>query len=193
MPAPRMLTHNGMTMSVTAWSRHLGISRTALDTRLNRANCSIKDALSRPINTTQRGTRLGDGCLRPDGYIAVSVDGKQKLEHVVIAERAIGKPLPPGAQVHHIDGNRSNNSQSNLVICPDGAYHQLLHLRQEALDATGNPNQRRCWFCNSFSLPTGMVLRKGASSFLHLACERLLRNRTRANRKERSQCQVHPL
>jgi len=46
-----------------------------------------------------------------------------------IAEQALGKPLPKGALVHHADGNALNNDPENLVICPDNAYHNLLHKR----------------------------------------------------------------
>jgi len=70
------------------------------------------------------------------------------LEHVLIAERALGKPLPDGAEVHHADGIWSNNANSNLVICQDKAYHKLLHVRARVLKAGGNPNtQRICTTC----------------------------------------------
>jgi HNH endonuclease len=52
--------------------------------------------------------------------------------HVLVAEKALGKPLPKGAIVHHVDGNTLNNAPSNLVICQDQAYHCLLHKRQRA-------------------------------------------------------------
>ena len=64
-----------------------------------------------------------------DGYIMVVVKGKKVGEHKLIAEKALGKPLPPNALVHHFDGNRQNNHYSNLVICPDASYHALLHMR----------------------------------------------------------------
>ena len=53
-------------------------------------------------------------------------------EHVVVAERALGKHLPAGAVVHHVDVNRRNNAPTNLVICQDAAYHKLLHARLNA-------------------------------------------------------------
>lgn len=73
------------------------------------------------------------GCVRTDGYIIRSVKGKRILDHVQVAERALGHPLPPGAVVHHWDGNPSNNTPRNLVICPSQAYHMALHARMRAL------------------------------------------------------------
>lgn len=71
-------------------------------------------------------------------------------EHHIIAERALGRPLPRGAQVHHFDENKRNNANANLVICQDNAYHKLLHVRQRVKAAGGNPNTDRiCSACES--------------------------------------------
>lgn len=68
--------------------------------------------------------------------------------HIAVAETALGKPLPSGADVHHVDGNARNNSGSNLVICQDRAYHMLLHVRTRVRQAGGNPNtDRLCTTC----------------------------------------------
>lgn len=63
-----------------------------------------------------------------------------RYEHIAIAEKALGRPLPHGAQVHHVDENKRNNARANLVICQDNAYHALLHVRAKVVRAGGNPN-----------------------------------------------------
>lgn len=65
-------------------------------------------------------------------------NGRPQTVHRIRAERALGKPLPSGAQVHHVDGTRRDDSV--LVICQDHRYHKLLHQRMRVIAAGGNPN-----------------------------------------------------
>lgn len=65
-------------------------------------------------------------------------NGKTIRTHRARAEAALGKPLPPKAQVHHVDGSKSKTSA--LVICENDAYHKLLHVRGRIVQAGGNPD-----------------------------------------------------
>jgi hypothetical protein len=87
-------------------------------------------------------------------------DGKHRQVHTLIVEETIGRKLPKGAEVHHIDGNGFNNARSNLVICPSRAYHMLLHMRQKALEACGNANWLKCRFCKEYDNPMNLTKRK---------------------------------
>lgn len=106
-------------------------------------------------------------------------DGRNRFEHVLIAERALGHPLPRGACVHHADGDPSNNHPSNLVICPDQAYHSLIHMRIRAMHACGNPSWRKCKICHRYDDPSQM--RQYGSEIMHAVCNRE-RSRTRASK-----------
>jgi len=67
------------------------------------------------------------------GYVNIQVDDVPVHEHIYLAEKALGRRLPPGAQVHHMNKNRADNySYFNLVVCPDQRYHALLHRRMRA-------------------------------------------------------------
>jgi len=58
----------------------------------------------------------GDGHITRDGYRTITVDGKQMLEHRAVMEQLIGRPLAPGEKVHHINGNKIDNSPANLQL-----------------------------------------------------------------------------
>lgn len=89
---------------------------------------------------------------------------RNMLEHVLIVERLLGKALPQGVQIHHVDGNGLNNAHCNLVVCPNRAYHSLLHERTKALDACGNPNWRRCCFCKRWDAAEHLAFWKRGST-----------------------------
>lgn len=107
--------------------------------------------------------------------------GPRRYRQVV--EAILGYTLPPGAVVHHIDGDRTNNRPSNLVVCPDEAYHNLLHMRQEAQDACGNPNWLKCYVCKSYDSPDKLLaVRKAGrrvTTFYHAACRNEYRRQQR--------------
>ena len=104
-------------------------------------------------------------------YKHKAVRNRRTYEHVLVAERALGRPLPKGAVVHHIDGNGHNNSPNNLVICPSQEYHGLLHIRQRAMDVCGNPNWLKCTRCLKYDDPNNLKIVGKAKRVYHLACE----------------------
>lgn len=64
------------------------------------------------------------------GYVIIEVRGRKKYEHIFLAEKALGKRLPPKAVVHHMNRKPYDNfTPLNLVVCPDQAYHMLIHKR----------------------------------------------------------------
>ena len=113
------------------------------------------------------------------------------LEHIVIAEKALGKPLPKKAVVHHFDENPSHNQNGNLIICEDRNYHNLLHLRQNAIRACGNPNYRKCLYCKIWDDPRIMYIRPKAEGAWHRRCHnrdqqlKLTQNREKINQQRR--------
>ncbi len=104
------------------------------------------------------------------GYVEVVGNGQRKLEHIVVAERAMGKPMPAGAIVHHVNENRSDNRPANLVVCPSIAYHKFIHMRMRALAACGNANWMRCQYCKAYDDPSNMYVYPHRNSAQHRKC-----------------------
>ena len=133
-----------------------------------------------PLRNKPRASKL---TISKDGYERVQRDGKQTLRHVAIAEMALGKPLPSGAIVHHVDEDKGNNAHGNLVICPNQAYHLLLHRRQRAQNACGNANWMRCAFCRQYDDPSRMT-KQSKTMLCHSACRASYQRGKLLRRKE---------
>lgn len=90
-------------------------------------------------------------------------------EGILVAEKALGKPLPLKAVVHHHNKNKlDNHTPGNLVVCQDQAYHLFLHLRERSLKACGNPNYRKCKYCKRYD--SQINLKNWKSTFYHQNC-----------------------
>ncbi len=97
------------------------------------------------------------------------------LEHRLIAEKAFGKILPKFVQVHHF-------TDTQLVICEGERYHKLLHTRQHAYEATGNPNKRRCTICGQWENPDHLII-SGRNHFHKICRSNYDKKRGHPNRK----------
>lgn len=73
-----------------------------------------------------------------NGYVMIKILGVLVYEHRVLAEKALGKPLPENAIVHHMIAPNDNHGFCKLVICPDQEYHMLLHKRMRELGYENN-------------------------------------------------------
>ena len=100
----------------------------------------------------------------------LTVNGRKVFEHVLIAERVLGRKLPAGACVHHADENPSNNTPSNLVICPNQAYHSLLHIRARSLAECGNADWRKCKRCGKYDAVDRLSIYRNEA--VHPECNR---------------------
>src|SRR3990172_10297018 len=87
-----------------------------------RKTCSLRCAYN--LGNSKRG-RSGDKNAhwkggryqRPTGYVRVYVEGRgPMLEHRLVMERILGRPLLKGEEVHHRNGIRSDNGDGNLEL-----------------------------------------------------------------------------
>lgn len=73
--------------------------------------------------------------------------GSKKHLHRWIVERVLGRKLKSTEIVHHINYNKLDNRRQNLLVCPNQAYHKLIHARTDMINSNINPNIYH--FCSS--------------------------------------------
>ena len=108
----------------------------------------------------------GGRCKTWSGYIMVTQPTHPRAnsngyvrEHIIIAEKLLGKSLPPQACIHHY-GKTDDNFK--IVICQDHSYHMLLHGRERVMQDT-KLNGKLCPKCETRKLFT--AFRKDRTTF----------------------------
>jgi hypothetical protein len=136
-----------------------------------------------PLAGFERKNKNGEGWLQ-HGYRVMSKEYSRFFEHRFVAEAILGKSLPIGVVVHHVDLVRDNNEKSNLVICESEKYHRFLHMRTRAFQACGHAGWMKCAFCKQYDDPENMYVRPYITQAWHLKCSNAYR-RNRYLKRER--------
>jgi hypothetical protein len=88
---------------------------------------------SRKLMTGQVGEEArhwkGGRRVSSHGYVGVLKDGtgSYAYEHRKVMEQVLGRALRRGEVVHHIDGDKTNNSPENLEVFASNAEHLRHH------------------------------------------------------------------
>ncbi len=85
---------------------------------------------------------------------------------ILLAEKALGRSIPKGNIIHHLDGN-PRIDKNNLVLCESQKYHLLLHTRLRAYKACGNPNWRKCHICKEYDAHENLVFLSNSTTAQH--------------------------
>ncbi len=119
------------------------------------------------------------GKMKVQGYWVTATPGHPRaykddyvLDHILIAEKALGHYLPEGTAVHHINEIKTDNRNDNLVICQNERYHQLLHTRIRRKKKFGDPNLKQCERCRMIAdfrlgFPEDPATADGTGSICH--------------------------
>lgn len=65
---------------------------------------------------TRRRAKSGEGSTNRDGYRIIRRNGEACFEHRAVMEDMLGRPLRPDEQVHHRNGRRADNRDTNLEL-----------------------------------------------------------------------------
>jgi len=92
-------------------------------------------------NKGKRNTprKVGSYYLNSGGYYAMWIGkhtlpekaGGYYLEHRLVAEVTLNRELKDTEIVHHIDGDKTNNHESNLAVLVDDKHHRNVHSQLE--------------------------------------------------------------
>jgi len=64
-------------------------------------------------------------------YYQYYKDGKKIWVHKEEAENKLARKLKPKERVHHVNGNKLDNSHDNLFVCSDKKHHGKVHASLE--------------------------------------------------------------
>ena len=87
-----------------------------------------------------------------NGYISIYMPEHKRsfengcvYEHILVAEKILGRELKDGECVHHIDKSRTNNDESNLMVFKTNEDHICCHAGGEIIqnsDGTYSANRK---------------------------------------------------
>jgi len=106
------------------------------------------------------------------GYVLIWIPGCGRVSRArLMVEEVLGKKLREGAEVHHVNGNKTDDRNENFVVCNSKSYHQLLHHRTTAYNACGHASWSRCVVCNNWDDPENLI--RYRSRWCHPPCREI--------------------
>lgn len=110
------------------------INRTAKTTGTGKRPFGSRDCYHSFTRGENHADWRGSKYVPTRGYVMVytRVRKKRRKEHIVLAEKALGRPLKKDECIHHVEGDKTNNKPGNLIICTN-SYHKMLHSRMSYL------------------------------------------------------------
>ena len=116
------------------------------------------------------------------GYVRFTDDPKRTAwEHIRVAEKMLGRKLGKTEQIHHINGNKEDNSESNLLVLRSNKDHRIVHskLPYDLLKTSDGSSvaiirQKPCPSCQRLFEPAnGRVVYCSRECFLKSASENI--------------------
>lgn len=123
------------------------------DTARKQGTYCSKACKDTALQTLMQGPRK-DQVIHSGGYVLVWAPDHPRssrgrvLEHILVAERKLGRPLRDGETVHHIDKDKTNNDPANLRILSN-SEHATLHADERHPLVEASRVQLKCPECGT--------------------------------------------
>lgn len=106
-----------------------------------------------------------------NGYKKLTIQGRRILEHRYIVEKARNKNLTPIEKIHHLDGNKLNNSLDNLIITSQTYHITKFHNNKPRVFDWNKfkpfNSHNRCQVCNEPTKKISGLCRKHYDTYWH--------------------------
>lgn len=147
------------------------ITKSASQFTTEHPTCSFKCKFQRQRQTFGAASpawKGGTGTINGMGYLVVRRHGKTILVHRLVMEEHLCRPLQKGEVVHHINGDKLDNTIENLMLCRTQAAHVRDHHGERPLTRTtcricGDPELAK-QLCNRHYKQATRAQRRGTLS-----------------------------
>jgi hypothetical protein len=185
MGRPRIiefLTGNPSGYCKCGCGRKTNIARQTLSEKNHLKGIPVHFIMGHGPTKNRQSWQHGRVILRMPDHPRASCEGAV-FRSLIVAEKALGRPIPINHPIHHANENRADDTNSNLVICQDVSYHALLHKRTRALKACGNPTWRKCNICKQYDDPQKLHFSHNGTSVYHPKCRNLYNRELKGRRR----------
>lgn len=145
-------------------------------------------------------SRTGDGRkhIAKDGYVYIRNQQHKRtnnsgymLEHILVMEKYLKRKVLLTEAIHHIDGDKSNNSIGNLMLFKTHGMHHAYEARLRRFKECGRWDLKICCICHKYDYPANMTNTTHSRSW-HKKCKAEHEKNRKLRNLQRNQDATNP-